>query len=78
MLCWSTTSEVDAGGMAVEVESTTNIPLHFVAVQQVAAEGQSDTIASHMEACMKQRCGIEFLPSSTSSKIKPIDIHQCL
>ena len=37
-----------------------NIPLHFVAVQQMAAEGQSDRMASDMEVCMKQRGGTEF------------------
>ena len=31
LLCWPTTSEVDAGGMAVELELPVNIPLHFVA-----------------------------------------------
>jgi len=30
LLCWPTTSELD--GMAVEVESSASIPLHFVAV----------------------------------------------
>ena len=27
----------------------------------MAAEGQSDKMASDMEVCLKQRCGIEFL-----------------
>ena len=31
LLCWPMTSEVDAGGMAVELELSVNIPLHFVA-----------------------------------------------
>jgi len=31
LLCRTTTSEVDVGGMAVEVELSINIPLHFVA-----------------------------------------------
>ena len=31
LLCWPTMSEADFGGMAVEVELSVNIPLHFVA-----------------------------------------------
>jgi len=31
LLCWPTTSEVDVGGTAVEVDLPTNIPLHAVA-----------------------------------------------
>ena len=38
-----------------------NIPLHFVAVQQMAAEEQSDRMVSDMEVWMKQSGGIEFL-----------------
>lgn len=41
-----------------------NIPsdilLHFIAVQQMAAEGQSNKIASGMEVYMKRRCGTEL------------------
>ena len=44
-------SEVDVGGTAEEVEAS-HIPLHFVAVQQVAAEGQSDKKACGMGVCM--------------------------
>ena len=36
----------------------TNIPLHFVALWQMAAEGQSDNMVSNMEVHMKQKCGI--------------------
>ena len=43
------TSEVDVGGMAVELNLPNNFPLHVVAVWQMAAEGQSDRIASDME-----------------------------
>ena len=32
LLCWPTTSEADVGGMAVDVEPSADIPLHFVAV----------------------------------------------
>ena len=38
-----------------------NVLLHFVAVQQMEAKGQSDNMASDMEVCMKQRCVTEFL-----------------
>ena len=41
----------------------------------MAAEGQSNRMASDMEACMKQRCVIEFLHAEI---IAPIDIHQQL
>jgi len=34
----------------------TYIPVHFVAMQQMAAEGQSDKMASDMEVHMKQSC----------------------
>jgi len=37
------------------------IPLHFVAMQQITAEGQSDKITSNMELHMKQRCGVESM-----------------
>jgi len=48
-------SEADIGGLAVEVELSINIPLHFVAVWQIAAEAQPDKTVSNMEVCMKQR-----------------------
>jgi len=51
------------------------IPLNFVAVRQMTAEGQSDKMASDMEVHMKQRCVIEFLHAE---KIAPIDIHRFL
>ena len=36
VFCWSTMSEVDVGGITVEATFLTdNIPLHFVAVQQM-------------------------------------------
>jgi len=37
---------------------TGNIPLHFIAGWQMAAEGQSHKMVSDMEVHMKQRCGI--------------------
>jgi hypothetical protein len=49
-----------------------NIPLSFVAVQQMTAEEQSDKMASDMEVQMEQRCVIEFF---YVEKIAPKDIH---
>jgi len=42
---------------------------------QMAAEGQSDKMASGMNVCMKQQCGIEFLPVK---QMAPTDIHERL
>ena len=53
----------------------TNILLHLFAVQQMAAEGQSDRMTSGTEMQMKQRCVIE---SFYEEKMTPFDIHQCL
>ena len=63
---------VDVGGVAVEAETSANILLYFVAMQQMAAEGQIDKMASDMELCTKQRCVTEFL---FVEKIAPTDIH---
>ena len=38
----------------------TTILLHFVAVQQMSAEGQSDKKVFDMEVQMKQKCVTEF------------------
>ena len=53
----------------------TNILLYFVALRQVAAQGQSDKMVSNMEVYMKQRCRTEFLHAE---KMAPTDIHWCL
>ena len=53
----------------------TNIPLHFIALWQIAAEEQSDKMTSDMEVHMKQKCVIELLHAE---KIAHTDIHQCL
>jgi hypothetical protein len=42
LLCWPTTSEADAGGTALEVGLYHQQFISFVAVRQIAAEGQSD------------------------------------
>ena len=34
LLCWSTTSEADGGGMAVDIEPYHQYPLHFIAMWQ--------------------------------------------
>ena len=46
---------MNTSSMAAEGQLSTNIPLHFVAVQQMAAEWQSDKLVSDMEVWMKQR-----------------------
>jgi hypothetical protein len=52
-----------------------NIPLNVVAVRQMAAEGQSDKMASDMDVLMNQRCVIKFLHAE---KIAPNDFHRRL
>ena len=54
-------SETDIGGMVIEIEPSSNILLHFVAKQQMAAERQPDKMTSDMEVHIKQRCVTEFL-----------------
>ena len=60
--------------LALEVEPSLsfNIPLHFLAMWQIAAQGQSDTVVSDMEVCVKQRYGTEFLHAEI---IAHTDIH---
>ena len=52
-----------------------NILTNVVAMQQMAVEGQCDTMASDVEVHRKQRCVAEFLHVE---KFAPIDIHQLL
>jgi len=47
---------------------STSIPFHVVVVQQMAAEGQSDRMASDTEVRMKQKCRIEFLHAEKERK----------
>jgi len=55
-------SEVDIGGMAVEVEPSLQYSIKCCChVTQMAAEGQSDKMASDMEVQIKQRGRTEFL-----------------
>ena len=72
LLCWPTTSEADGGGMAIEAEPSQQHPVHFVTVQQMAAEGQLDKMASGTGEHMKQRCVTEFLHAE---KTALTDIH---
>lgn len=53
----------------------TNILLHFVATQQMAEEGQSGIMVSHIKVRMKKKCRTEFLHAG---KIVPTDIHWLL
>ena len=50
----------------------TNNPLNFVAVQQMAAEGQAGKVVSDMEVCIEERCVTEF---HHAEKMAPLDIH---
>ena len=72
--CWPMMSEADCV-MAVEVEPSHQYSLHFVAVWQTVAEGQSDKMASDVEVHMKQRCVMEFF---CVGKIAPTDIQRHL
>ena len=49
-----------------------SIWLNFIVMQQMAAERQSDKMASDMEVRMKKRCTIKFL---LEEKMAPIVIH---
>ena len=64
--------EPAVGGMTGKVEPSTNILLHSVVVQQIAAEGQSDKMASDMKVHVKQRCIFEL---HLMDKMAPTDIH---
>ena len=64
--------EADFGGVAVEAEPSPHIPFCFVAMWQMAAEGQSDKMVSDLEVWMKQRSDTEFL---RVEKMAPADIH---
>ena len=61
LLYWSTKSEVDVGGTAVEVEPSHQYLLSVFAMWQMAGEWQSVIMAFGMEVCMMQRCFTEFL-----------------
>ena len=69
LFCWSMMSDADVGDMSGEVEPLHQYSLHFVAVQQMAAERQSDKVVSDLEGCMKQMHGIELLHTE---KIHPL------
>jgi hypothetical protein len=67
--------EDDVDPIAVQVETSANILLSFVAVRQMAAEGQIDKMVSDMEVHMKQRCVTELLHAE---KFGPNYIHRRL
>jgi len=50
----------------------TNILLHVVVLRQMAAEGQSDKMASDMEVCMEQRHLTEFLRGKNGTHWHPL------
>ena len=62
-------------GWQQSLDLPTNIPFHFVAVKQMAVEGQFDKMVSDMEVLMQQKCVTEFLGGE---KMAPSGIHQCL
>ena len=62
--------DADGGGMAAEIEPS-HQTLHYT-LWQMAAEGQSDKMASDMEVCVKQMGVTEFL---YEEKTAPTDIH---
>jgi len=68
MLAYDVRSKWWDGGLNLP----TKIPLHFVTMTQMAAEGQSNKMASDMEVHMKQRCGLEFLHVEIIARM---DIH---
>ena len=67
LLSQPTTSEVDVGGMAAEVEPSLQYPITFCCMQQMGAEGQSDKMVSDMEKQMKQRCVTAMRKNGTCS-----------
>ena len=62
-------SEVDVCGTAGEAEPYSQ---YSVAMQQMAAEGQSDKMVSDMEVQMKQRCVSAFF---CAEKMALADVH---
>ena len=75
ILCWPMTSEVDAGGMAVEVEHSHQYFITFCCCVTDGSSGQSVRMVSDMEAWIEQRCGMEFLHADKKALI---DINCCL
>ena len=73
LLCWPTTSEVNVGGMAVEVEPSHQYPITCCCY---VTDGSRGAIWQkgiwHGSVCMEQRCGTKFLHAE---KTVPIDIH---
>ena len=62
LLRWPTTSEVDAGVMAVETEPSNKYSITFCCCVTDGSRGKSYKMASDMEVQVKQRCVTDFLP----------------
>ena len=63
LLCWRLTSEADVGGMAVEVEPSTQYFVSFCCCGtdgSSGAGGLSNKMAFNMKVRMKQKRGTEF------------------
>jgi len=72
LFCWLLTSEAHLGYKAVYVKPSHKYPVTLCCHVTDGRKGQSDTMMSDMEECMKQRCGTEFL---NAEKLAPTDIH---
>jgi hypothetical protein len=72
LLCWPTTLEPDAGGLAIEIEHSHRYFISFVAVRQIAAEEPSGKMAPDMKVHTRQKSATEFLHRE---EIAPVDIH---
>jgi len=59
----------------LKLNLSASIPLHTVAVRQMAAKGQTDKMVSDVKMHMAQRRGIAFLHVE---KMTPVEIHQRL
>ena len=55
-----------------------NIPLHFVAVWQMAAERRSDTMPSDREVHMKNRCVVELTRGENGTHWHSLTLAECL
>ena len=71
LLYWPTVSEVDVGGMAVEVEPFCQHSIKFCCHAD-DSRWQLDKMESDRDVCMKKRYVIKFLHVE---KMAPIDIH---
>ena len=75
LLCWPTTSEVNAGGMAVQVEPFQKYSFTFCCHGTDGSRLQSDKVVYDKEVRLKQRCVTKFLHEE---KMAFTDMHQYL